>query len=213
MNLKIMTFNTQHCKNYITNKIDYNEIINLINKYNPDIIGLNEIYSFQLKKLAKELKYKYYFSKSMIIYGNGILSKYDINNANTIKIPNKFYKEKRAILSCNINIDNKVLNLYVTHLGLDNNKEFEIHTLISNTIKNNTIILGDFNIHSDSNFLKPLERYFVDTSNKNYHTYPSFDPKYKLDYIFASKDIKTISSNVLDDIVSDHKAIITKIKI
>ena len=44
MKLRIMTFNIRGCKNYITNKKDYDSIIEIINKYNPDIIGLNEVF-------------------------------------------------------------------------------------------------------------------------------------------------------------------------
>ena len=219
MKIKIMTFNIQHCKNYITKKIDYNSIINLIKKYNPDIVGLNEIYSFQLKKLCKYLDYNYYFGKSdnlILPYGNSILSKYDINNIKVIKIKdnNNFkYSEKRSILSCNVNINNNLYNIYVTHLGLKENEKINsINTLINNINIDNSIILGDFNINSDSKLLDKFNN-FIDSTNKDLYTYPSTNPKYKLDYIFVSKNIKVIKSYVLEEVISDHRAIITEINV
>ena len=44
MKLRIMTFNVQGCKNYVSKKRDYNSIISLIEKYKPDIIGFNEVF-------------------------------------------------------------------------------------------------------------------------------------------------------------------------
>ena len=43
MELNILSFNTQHCMNYITRKIDYESVVNLIKELDADIIGLNEI--------------------------------------------------------------------------------------------------------------------------------------------------------------------------
>ena len=41
--MRIMSFNTQHCKNFIEQKIDYNIMAQVIKDYNPDIVGLNEM--------------------------------------------------------------------------------------------------------------------------------------------------------------------------
>lgn len=216
MKLRIMTFNTQHCKNYISKKIDYKSIINLINKYNPDIIGLNEIYNIpnQTKIIANN-KYNYHFGKSSNIlmpYGNSIMSKYDIVNNEIIKI--KYFKsfkyiENRSILKSTIDINNKLLNIYVVHFGLsDIEKEIGIDTL-TNNLDNNCIVMGDFNMTFNDKIIKKLSNKLINCSIEN--TYPSDNPKYKLDYIFVSKNIKVINSIVTDEIISDHRALITDI--
>ena len=132
MNIKVMSFNTQHCKNFITKKIDYNSIINLIKKYDVDIIGLNEVFDKfivkgQAEKIAKKLGYHCYFGKATNLafrnYGNAIISKYPILNAEVIHIPYSIKIEKnyqkRTILKANILIDNKVLHVYVNHICLN----------------------------------------------------------------------------------------------
>ena len=40
----VMSFNTQHCLNFYTRKIDFDVMAEAINKCNPDIVGLNEMF-------------------------------------------------------------------------------------------------------------------------------------------------------------------------
>ena len=215
MKLRVMTFNTQHCKNYISKKFDYKSIIDLIAKYNVDIIGLNEVYNIPNQtKIISNGKY-YHFGKSsnlIIPYGNSIISKYNIVNNKIIKI--KYLKsfkyiENRSILKSTINVNDNLLNIYVLHLGLtDIEKEIGINTLINN-LDDNCIVLGDFNMTPDNKLIKKLSNKLINCSND--YTYPSDNPKYKLDYIFVSKNIKVINSIVVDEVISDHRAVITDI--
>ncbi len=71
--MKIMTFNTQHCKNYITQKIDFEIMAEAIKQRDPDIVGLNEMramggdpeYTDQVKKLSQLTGMQYYhFAKA-----------------------------------------------------------------------------------------------------------------------------------------------------
>ena len=39
--MKIMTFNTQHCRNFVTGKIDFEVMAEAIRKEAPEIVGLN----------------------------------------------------------------------------------------------------------------------------------------------------------------------------
>lgn len=224
MNIKVMSFNTQHCKNYITKKIDYDSIINLIKKYDVDIIGLNEIFGkfiikSQVERIAKKLGYYCYFGKATNIafrnYGNAIISKYPILNTEIIHIPYpiKFKKnyQKRSILKANILVNNKVLHVFVTHLGLnDDEKENGINTILKNISNTNTILMGDFNMAPDNNIIDKIK---LINTDKNNLTWPSIKPKYKLDYIFVSKDIKFFLSDTLNEIISDHLPCITQIRI
>ena len=66
--MKIMSFNTQSCTNYITQEIDYKIMGDAIKKCDADIVGLNEIheeshmenYSFQTRKVAEAAGFPYY---------------------------------------------------------------------------------------------------------------------------------------------------------
>ena len=43
MQIKIMSFNIQHCLNFITGEIDYDVMADAIKKCGADIIGLQEV--------------------------------------------------------------------------------------------------------------------------------------------------------------------------
>ena len=61
--MKVMTFNTQHCLNYLERKIDFDVMANAILSLDPDVVGLNEMrgegsdpeYTEQVKTLAELL--------------------------------------------------------------------------------------------------------------------------------------------------------------
>ena len=107
--MKIMTFNVQHCKNFISGKIDYEKVAEAIVSCGADVIGLNEVRGdrlvpfspSQVKRLSRLIGIKnYYFGKSIGIfkggpYGNAILSKYPIIEAETIRIPMPGRKDRK----------------------------------------------------------------------------------------------------------------------
>ena len=167
-----MSFNVQHFKNYISKKIDYKSIVNLIKQYDIDIIGLNEVFGKfivkgQAERIAKKLGYYCYFGKATNLafrnYGNAIISKYPILNTEIIHIPypikiEKHY-QKRTILKANILVNNKVLHVYITHIGLNNDEKINgINTIINNLSTNNCILMGDFNIAQ----IKTIKEIFPD---------------------------------------------------
>ena len=107
MKIKIMSYNTQHCLNYITREIDYDLIADTIKKCEADIIGLQEIrdkgkaadYEAQAKIIAEKLGYHYYFAEAIRLksenpYGNALISHYPIISAETIVIAPKVPKER-----------------------------------------------------------------------------------------------------------------------
>ena len=106
--MKIMTFNTQHCLNYIQKKIDYPIMTDVIRQFDPDIVGLNEMYNKgtdvafepQTAILSELTGMPYHaFAKAIDVgennpYGNGILSKIPFSSVQTIPIPDPVPKQK-----------------------------------------------------------------------------------------------------------------------
>ena len=236
MKVKLMSFNIQHFENYNTKSLDYDNFINLISKYNPDIIGLNEVYGkgfdkniggIQSEEIANKLGYYHYFGKATSLffkpYGNALLSKYPILEANVIKIPKVIFKkgtklyEKRSIIKAKININGSILTVYVTHLGLNKDEQLKgIKTLIKLFNNDNFIVMGDFNISYGNKLLTMLESYTIDTATRfkeKLFSWPSDNPKYKFDYILTNKNIKTISADIPKEVLSDHRPYIAEIDI
>lgn len=73
MLVKIMSFNIQHCLNFITREIDFDVMVDAIKKCGADIIGLQEVnnegeskeYEAQAKILAEKLGFYYYFTEAI----------------------------------------------------------------------------------------------------------------------------------------------------
>lgn len=225
--MKIMTFNIQHCYNNLLQQIDYKMLSSEIKNVDPDILGINEIfvgdettfYGNQLKKIADLTGYKYfYFAKAIEHekgpYGNALLSKIPIISANTIVIPSpkikKFpggYYETRCLLVAEFADGKRVI---VTHFGLNKDeKEQEIQVLIRYLKENKCILMGDLNSTYENPILNAIKEKMNDVAEgycQNIMTWPSTDPKIKIDYIFVSHDIKVKNAYILEKIISDHFA-------
>ena len=147
-----MSYNTQHCLNFITREIDFDIIADTIKKCEADIIGLQEIrdegqdadYQSQAKIIAEKLGYQYYYFAEAIRvggvnpYGNAIISRYPIISAETIRIPDPKTKkydghyESRCILKARIDAGNG-LDVFVSHFGLNpDEQENAVETVVLN---------------------------------------------------------------------------------
>ena len=223
----VMTFNTQHCTNYITKETDYKIMADTINKFSPDFVALNEMrdtgeaegFENQTKILSELTGMEnYYFAKAIDVYaksspyGNALLSKHKILDAVTIPIPDpaerngsRWY-ETRCILKANLECG---LTVMAVHAGLNGEeKALAIKTILENCAREKCVLLGDFNMHPDEKFFEPLKSVFNDTADifaKPLLSYPSDAPIKKIDYIFATKDIKVISADIPDVVASDHR--------
>ena len=227
MNIKIMSYNTQHCLNYLTQKIDFDLIANTIKNCDAEIIGLQEIrgegpledYTDQIKVLSEKTGFYYYFAEAIKVdgknpYGNAILSKYPIISAETIAIPDplkKKYKdgyETRCILKAKIDVCGE-LNILVSHFGLNKDEQKNaVNIVLENLPNEKCVLMGDFNMKPRNRILKPIKERLYDTAEKfdsKKLSYPSDKPKVKIDYIFVSKDLCVKSADIKEIISSDHR--------
>ena len=219
--MKVMSFNTQHCLNYLENRVDYEIMARAIMDTGADIIGLNEmfdggVYCEQTKKLASLTGVEsYYFAKAIDDregpYGNGILSKIPFKSAETIIIPDPYPKrpggwyETRCILKAELENGLRVL---VTHFGLERDEqENAVKTILQHIRNEKCILMGDFNVEPTDSLLAPIRERLHDTALgfcENKLSYPSNEPRIKIDYIFVSSDIEVLSADIPNIVASDH---------
>jgi len=231
--MKIMTFNTQHCLDYIEQKIDFNTMAYAIKRIDPDIVGLQEMrnegrveeYADQVKILSEltGMPY-YYFAKAIDFpdgpYGNGILSKVPILSAEVVTIPDPEVKtgdawyETRCVLKATLEGGITVL---VTHVGLNRDeKENAIATILENLASKKCILMGDFNLHPDDPLIISIKKRMKDTADLfecPKLSCPSDDPKEKIDYIFVSSDVEIMSADIPAIVASDHRPHIATVKL
>ena len=231
--MKIMTFNTQHCLNFIEQKIDFQIMADAINALNPDIVGLNEMrdkgvdfeYDAQTSILSELTGIKHhYFAKAIDLggnpYGNALLSKYSIVSAQTILVPDPNlrtgteYYETRCLLKAKIEHGITVL---VIHFGLNTDEQKNaVKTVLDNIENEKCILMGDFNAVPEDDVLKPIRERMKDTADwfdTPLFSFPSDKPNRKIDYIFVSPDVEVISADIPAIVASDHRPHVATVNI
>ena len=230
--MKIMTFNTQHCLNYIEQKIDFDVMANAIRACDPDIVGLNEMrgegvhpeYTEQVKTLAEKTGMSYYYFAPAIVlngegpYGNGFLSKIPIQSVETVIIPDPVppkyngYYETRCVLKAVLSNGVTVL---VSHFGLNPDEmESAVATVVSCLEKEKCVFMGDLNMRPNDAILLPIRERMKDTADvfeEEKLSFPSDKPCEKIDYIFASRDATVLSADIPKIVASDHRPHIAEI--
>ena len=224
--MKIMSFNTQHCKNFITQEIDFKVMADAILKCDADIIGLNEMrslgadpneYDRQVEKLSELTGIEnYFFAKAIEFskgpYGNAILSKLKIESAESIIIPDPDpkgdggYYETRCVLKAKLAGGITVL---VTHFGLNPDEHKNaVDTVLQHITDKKCILMGDFNVKPDNEVLLPIREKMRDTADVfdcEKLSFPSDTPDRKIDYIFVTPDVEVISADIPAIVASDHR--------
>ena len=229
--MKIMTFNTQHCKNYKEGHIDFQIMADTILAFDTEIVGLKEMrgesadpeYQDQVKILSELTGMKYYYFAPAINrrgpYGNGFLSKIPLVSCENVQIPDpepKIYPwyETRCILKATLENGITVL---ATHFGLNpDEQEMAVKVVLDNLKDEKCILMGDFNITPDNPLLTRINEKMQDTAIKfeaEKLSYPSDNPEIKIDYIFVSCDFKILSADIPSVVASDHRPHIASVEL
>ena len=229
--MRVMTFNVQHCLNYIENKIDFEIMAKTIIECGADVVGLNEMrdlgsdeeYQTQAEILAKLCGMEhYYFAKAYEFpggpYGNAILSRIPILKAETIAIPDPEprgydgYYEPRCILKASLEGGITVL---ILHAGLNlDEKESAVATVVKNLATEKCILMGDFNMTPDDKTLFPIYEKMKDAARgfcDEKLSFPSVDPYCKIDYVFVSRDVEVEGADIPNIVASDHRPHVAKL--
>ena len=225
--MRVMSFNTQHCMNYITKEIDYQIMADAILECGADIVGLQEMryedpesdFTRQTEKLAELTNMPYsYFAKAVNIwdddgwFGNGFISRIPIVKAETIPIPDPDVKtgdqlyETRCILKATLENGYTVL---CTHFGLNHDEHINaVKTVLDSLENERCILMGDFNVRPENQVLSPIRECMMDTADSFVEplvSFPSDEPNQKIDYIFVSKDVVVLDADIPAIVAADHR--------
>ena len=231
--MKFMSFNTQHCLNYLEGRIDFDLMAKTVLELGADVVGLNEVrgegahpeYTAQTEKLAELCGMKYYYFAPAIefdtgLYGNAIISKVPIERVENIKIPDpnprayRGYYETRCVLKATLAGGVSVL---VTHFGLNpDEQENAVRTVVESLEMQRCVLMGDFNLPPESELLLPIRARMRDTAEmfgEEKLSFPSDKPSVKIDYIFTSPDLVVSSADIPAIVASDHRPHIATVEI
>ena len=170
--------------------------------------------------------------------GNGIFSKYPIIEKTCVFLqesrtnPIDASDEGRTYLEAAINANGNQVTIATTHLSYTNRfvttkkKKAEINNLL-NIVKEknaNYILAGDFNLRPYSWSIKQISRYLKHCGPDlrentwtvipfNYQGFIETELKWRLDYVFASKNIIVSSARIIKTSLSDHLPILVEFSI
>lgn len=172
----------------------------------------------QVELLAdtSELKHKVFFPTFVfgerVNQGNAIHSKYPIIDFEKCLLSGK--GEPRCVGEAKIKVNDIVVSFFVTHLSLQALfRKVQIKELSERINRADTpiILAGDFNIAHEGE-LDLLEKSKL---QKVYSakTFPVWNPKRRLDYIFTSKEIFISKGRVVQKSISDHCLLIVDLEI
>ena len=216
--------------------ISLDRIVQNINQFSPDIIGLNEVDLGALKTSSIDLPsyfahhlnmyyfYGYTFYKH---YGNVLLSKYPILEAEIIPLPLAVSSaEPRSLIRARLQINASIWTVFITHLSTEeDDRLIQVPFIVSEIEKEATferiVWMGDFNFEPSSMEYNLINNTsilnFTDTYkflNADFGYTGHFDedhiPHKRIDYIMCSPDLIPKTSIVFCSQSSDHCSVITQ---
>ncbi|WP_316569010.1 endonuclease/exonuclease/phosphatase family protein [Neobacillus sp. YIM B06451] len=236
-----MTFNIRHGKG-TDKKLNLERIARIINDSGADVIGLNEVDRFfsnrsgfldQAKWLAEKLEMDHIYGPAVTMenreggndmqFGNAMLSRFPITEADNHPfdfLPKR--AEARALLEAKVQIEGKELGVWVTHLSLgpfQHRKQIEFILEKAKKEPLPLLVMGDWNMGPSSRGWRKMTETFNDVwvetnEGPGGYTFPSRRPFRRLDYIFSTKNLKAISSEVyeMESNASDHLPLLATIR-
>ena len=233
MKLTAMTYNIFSGRN-LARDLNLKHAASVIRKVQPDFVTLNEVRSHtedvgpinQACELARLTGYYPIFGKAIDIlggeYGNGFLSRLPVLQSEVIHIPDPertgdYYYEHRCILRCVLLANEQPITVLCTHFGLaPAEQQNAVDTVLTLLAKENNpvLLMGDLNVEPHYEVLQPLFDKLTDTAkDSGILTFPSDEPKIKIDHIFCSQHFKAAKVYSIDTQNSDHRPLIAELEL
>ncbi len=219
--------------------VDASLAAEVMKKYAPDIIGVNEVrgegpdpdYAEQTRIMADVLGYHSFFGPAIHFpggpYGNALLSRFPILRAEIVMIPDPAdhtgdkpgdYYETRDIIRAELDVPGG-LTVFVSHFGLANSeKRSAVATLLQELghTSGRVLFMGDLNMTRDNPILAPVFSALHDTAEdaaESLLTWSSYAPERKIDYIFTSHGIRCARLQAPPETVSDHRPLLASLEL
>lgn len=227
---RIMTYNIHHGEG-TDGVVDFNRIVDVIKKENPDILLLQEV-DVNLDRsgninvpqyLSENTRLIYVeFGKNLDIgegvYGNATLSKFPVVHSNNYQFE-QIGPEQRGVLLTELSVNGHkllVLNSHFDHSPDDSERVLYSGRIINKILPeydtDAVLFGGDFNDIPSSKMYQKLSKVFKDAWVVSGHgkgfTIPAGQPSKRIDYILFDGKIKPDSVWVPKSEASDHLPVV-----
>ncbi|NWK54483.1 endonuclease/exonuclease/phosphatase family protein [Verrucomicrobiaceae bacterium N1E253] len=198
--LKVVSYNIHHAQG-MDGKLDLGRIANVMSKYQPDFIALQEVDQRvsrsgkvdQASELAKQLGMTPVFGKCIDLgggaYGNAVLSKHPVVETKVHRLPGK--GEQRVALEVIAEVQGRKLSFVSVHLDHQSEatrlEQVAALQRILSEQKHPVMVMGDLNAQPGSETMKQLAgSWKVVAKQGSALTYPANQPKIEIDYLLLA---------------------------
>lgn len=230
--ITVMSYNI-HAMWGMDKVLDADRIASVINKQNPDVVGLQEVDQFTERSgkmdaigILKEKTGMYGVFMGTFDYqggefGNAMLSRYPIIEQKVFHLPARNNYEPRLMMMISCIVENgDTIHFYNTHLDHhsgDSDRPVQMEEIIRVVKADDAkvILIGDLNCQPGSEPLRALGEY-LERCCSDEKTYPADEPKRIIDHVYYSKDHGMQCKNlrvIQEKVASDHRPIVAKFKI
>lgn len=226
--LVVMAFNIEGHATFVRGEEHIEDIAEVIRKYNPDIVGINEAhrgtwqarFGDHVNELARLTGMRALFGRSYTFmgghFGNAVLTRGNVVRSDVHNLPGT--GEPRSLLETVVQVNGGTIEIYVTHvtawasLGREaRDEQLECVNAHIRAAAHPFILLGDLNAPPEA----PEMQKFLDRNVLQF----AGDPKapthrvmeQRLDYILIDPGWQVRSARVLDDGPSDHRPVLAEL--
>jgi endonuclease/exonuclease/phosphatase family metal-dependent hydrolase len=226
--LVVMSFNIEGHATLIKGDMHIESIAEVIRKYNPDIVGINEAhrgtwqarFGDHVNDLARLTKMTALFGRSYTFagghFGNAILTRGQVVRSDVHNLPGT--GEPRSLLEAVVNVNGGTIEFYVTHTSAwaslgsaARDGQLKCINAHLRATAHPFILTGDLNAPADAEEMKT----FLDRNVLQIAGDPATPThrvmEQRLDYILIDPGWQVRSARVLDDGPSDHRPIIAEL--
>ncbi|MGC8636343.1 MAG: endonuclease/exonuclease/phosphatase family protein [Thermoprotei archaeon] len=195
------------------------QIINFLRALSPDIVGLQECVRYQgenfmVLTISNALGMDAIWAPTIRDYqSNAVLSRETIGSYSVLRFERSPEEEERRLaIRVSANYRGRGFPFFVTHLSLDEPSRIaQVARLMTWMGKiDDAVLVGDFNDVPGSPAIKGIG--LADASPGVRATFPSEDPKERLDYVFIGKKWKVMSYQVPNVLYSDHLPLVVDLE-
>ena len=232
--VRVVSYNIHHGRG-LDGEVDLERIAAVIQDLQPDIVCLQEVDQGvdrtdgldMPNELARLLDMQVVFGPNLSfqggLYGNAILTRFPIRNYDNLPLPRQSGGEQRGCQRVEMEIEDRIVTVLNTHLGLDPAIRKQQASAILNWIApvaHPLIVAGDLNEPPDGEAVQMLLSRFIDTFNpaedQPSGTFNEGDGP-RIDYILASPDWRSVSSRIVLDersrVASDHLPYVAELEL
>ncbi len=234
-NLRLMTYNTHGCGG-MDGRVSPRRVARVIQGEMPDIVALQELDLGRRRSRAEDqaaiiareagmekVEFCPTVTRGDEHYGHAVLSRWPMKVVKRARLPHdprRFFQEPRAAIWTRVEVDEHVINVITTHLGLGGRERaMQMEALlgpewIGGIPDDEPVLLcGDFNmIPGSAPYRMALTRLrdvqLVTPEHRPLATFSSWQPLVRLDHVFVSRHFAaqrvTVVRNGFTRVVSDH---------